>query len=286
MFVLDGWVNRWDARDTNTLASWINRGNGGYVRHYVIDFGEALGLVQGNDRLARRYGYSQYLDVQHVTEDAIGLGLVRRPWDSVEPGPASHVLGFYEVEPFEPDQWHPVFWNGALERMTERDAAWMARIVARFDRRDLQALASLGRYTDPMVERELVRVMAGRRRAILERYLTRLSPLADPIVDENLVCMTDLAVFSRLRWPQDRIYDAHAYGGANGRTALGRLPMMRRGERVCAVLPGASEGYLIVDVASRTREGERNYPARLHLALAGSSFRVVGLERPASRAAP
>src|SRR5690606_10987940 len=53
IFVLNAWVNHWDARDRNTLASWIGAEGGGYVRHYLVDFGECLGLVEGNARRVR-----------------------------------------------------------------------------------------------------------------------------------------------------------------------------------------------------------------------------------------
>lgn len=59
MFVLNAWVNHWDARDRNTLASWIGAEGGGYVRHYLVDFGECLGLVEGNARRVRRFGHTQ-----------------------------------------------------------------------------------------------------------------------------------------------------------------------------------------------------------------------------------
>jgi hypothetical protein len=286
MFVLSAWVNHWDSRDNNTLSSWIERPHGGYVRHYVIDFGESLGMLESNDRAARRFGHSQWLDVQHIVEDMAGLGFVERPWDSGELGPAGHVLGYFDVERFEPDQWRPDYWNGAFERLTERDAAWMARIIARFDRRQIRALASLGHYTEPLVERELVRVLAGRRRVILERYLTRLSPLADPeLVGSSEVCVTDLAVRSRLRWAQDRRYQARAYAGPHA-APLGRLAIRRDGDRICVALPPARD-YLVVDVAARTARAERNFPARLHFAAGPHrALRLVGLERPASHAPP
>src|SRR5690606_32840200 len=153
---------------------------------------ECLGLVEGNARRVRRFGHTQWLDAQHVTEDALTLGLLDRPWYHREQpddlGPAREPLGYFDDQGFAPDQWRPDYWNGAFERHTDRDAAWMARIIARCTRAHLQALVRLGRYADPTTERELVRILAGRRRAILERYLTRLSPLTDPRLDRGELC--------------------------------------------------------------------------------------------------
>ncbi|HEY8431404.1 MAG TPA: hypothetical protein VIL20_23650, partial [Sandaracinaceae bacterium] len=286
MFVLNAWVGHWDARDSNTLSSWIEVGGGGYVRHYLIDFGECLGLIEGSRRRALRFGHSQWLDAQHVVEDALTLGLVPRPWHRADLGASSEVLGYFDVERFDPDQWRPDYWNGAFDRRTEGDAAWMARIVARFSRAHIEAVVRLGRYTDRVTERELVRVLAGRRRAILERYLTRLSPLADPVVRGEEVCLTDLAVTSRLRWAQDRRYEARAYAG-DPFTAVG-APGVRvadGGARVCVTVPPAGE-YVVLDVVASTAGAERTAPARLHFAMLPAGPVLVGLERPAGDAPP
>lgn len=286
MFVLNAWVGHWDARDSNTLAAWIERGSGGYVRHYLIDFGECLGLMEGNHRRTRRFGHTQWFDPQHVVEDALTLGFVTRPWDRGELGPSGEVLGYFDVERFEPDQWRPDYWNGAFERHTERDAAWMARILARFSRAHIEAVARLGRYAEPITERELVRILAGRRRAILERYLTRLSPLADPVVRDRELCMTDLAVSSRLRWPQDRRYEARAYAGEP--LAPIASPPVRvddAGETVCVRVPGADD-YLVLDLIASSGP-ERTAPARVHFAIdPDGQIALAGLERPASDAPP
>ncbi len=279
MFVLNAWANHWDSREHNTLATWMATGSRGYVRHYLLDFGDSLGYVEGDLRRARRFGHSQWFDAQHIVEDALGFGIIRRPWDDGERGPAGRVLGFYDVERFTPDEWRPDYWNGAFDRRTERDMAWMARIIARFDREHLRAIARLGRFSDPLVERELVRVMAGRRRAILERYLTRLSPLADPELRAGgaEVCMTDLTVAARLRWAEDRGYEARVHSGA-------ALEVYREDERgrVCVELPAAAASgeYLVVDVVSVSSGRERNAPLRLHFVRGAAGLTIVGLERP------
>src|SRR5690606_27382384 len=124
----------------------------------------------------------------------------------------------------------------------------MARIVARFSRADLEALARLGRYADPLAERELVRILAGRRRAILERYLTRLSPLADPRLEGGQVCLKDLAVTSHLRWPEDRAYTS--------RTLAERAALPVRvedGGIVCIAVPDIDRDYLVLEVIASTR---------------------------------
>jgi len=294
MFVLASWVGRWDARPHNTLSAWVERGSqGGYVRHYVIDFGECLGLVEGNHRRARRFGHSQWLDTQHVVEDALTLGIVHRPWDDAPDGP--EVLGNFDVEHFDPDEFRPDYWNGAFDARSEADSAWMARIIARFDRSHLEAVARLGRYADPAVERELVRVLEGRRARILERYLTRLSPLADPRIRSSAagaeLCVTDLSITSGLRDAAGREHSARAYAG-EPLTPLA-TPTVHHGStgELCVPLPALSpsrpeDGYVVLDVTARSPGQDHPAPLRLHLLVSGAQAQILGLERPESHAPP
>ncbi|MEC7518401.1 MAG: hypothetical protein VYE22_00980 [Myxococcota bacterium] len=294
MYVLAAWVGRWDARPHNTLSAWVDRGpQGGYVRHYVIDFGECLGLVEGNHRRARRFGHSQWLDTQHVVEDALTFGVVRRPWDDAPEGP--EVLGNFDVEHFDADQFRPDYWNGAFDARSEADSAWMARIIARFDRPHLEAVVQLGRYSDPEVQRTLVDVLMGRRERILERYLTRLSPLSDPRLRTTAggaeACFTDLAVASGIRDAADRSHLARIYAGDP--LAPVSSPDVRTGAggEICVPVPArsaesAEEGYVVVDVHASTPGRDQPAPLRLHLVMNGANAQIVGLERPEGHSPP
>jgi len=55
--------------------------------------------------------------------------------------------------------------------MSERDGAWMARILAGFSEATLELLVKEGHFAEPVLEAELARILIGRRKRILERYL-------------------------------------------------------------------------------------------------------------------
>jgi hypothetical protein len=274
MRVLNAWVDHWDARQLNTLSIWKDAGaDAGWVEHHVIDFNELFGFLQGGPRRQRRYGHTQWLDLQHVFEDAVTLGIPRRPWDELERGPTWPLLGYFSVEHFDPDEWRPNYWNGAFERMTERDAAWMARILARIGPEHLDALVSLGRFGDPAVSARLVAVLAGRREIVLERYLTRLSPLADPGLGAGVVCLEDLAVSSGLRAGGSRRHFAWLVDDRGSPRA--ELAVRAEGARVCATLPRRLEPYAIVRVQSGTPGRDAPSPIDVHLI----EGRLAGIDR-------
>ena len=288
--VLAAWLNHFDAREQNTLATFlpVGEGGGGYVRHYMLDFGDTLGSLWVLD--SRRSGHSHYFDMVQVGRDLVTLGLAQRPWERAQLGRAGMVLGYFDVERFSPDEWKPGYANPAFDRMTERDAAWMARILARFGDPQLEALVDTGQFDNQVVRDELVRILKGRRDTILRRYLQRLSPLAQPALAETRggaqLCLEDLAVTGGVARAEERRYTAHAWQGTHA------LPLaVSRGDApadVCVGLPmpaGASAdrpAYLVVDVTAKSVP-----PARVHLyGLGGARFRVVGLERPESSDAP
>ena len=284
MYVLSSWLSHIDSRQENTLASWIEVGEGtGYVRHYMLDFSDTLGILHPVERLAARFGHSGYFDLGHMFEDLVTLGAIQRPWDEHTRGRAGAVLGNFDVDHYVPDQWRPGYPNPAYERMTERDAAWMARILARFSDAHVHALSRRGRWNDVVVERELERVLAGRRDRALERWLGRLSPLSLPVAEGRRACSEDLAVVARIRRADARRYAAQAWTGEPlvARDLAVEVPAPGR---ACVVVPrtegGPQPAYVVVDLTARTGD-ERVSPLRFHAYDVGDDdVRIVGVELP------
>ncbi len=295
MWTLSAWLNHIDTRSENNLDEWIPTGPGrGYIRHYVLDVSDAFGVVfAGNAVLSQTFGNSYYLDFQHMIEDFFTLGLLDRPYhvDEEDLGIAANVLGYYDIERFDPNGWRNGYPNPAFDRATERDKAWMARIIARFDREDVEAAIRSGQFSRALYSGELARIVMGRRYLLLERYLTRLSPLSEPTTNGNLLCLTDLAVVGGIRDPEERRYTARAYRGWPA-VDQGPLAMAAAGDHACTELPSAPSTagqptYWVIDLVAATPGRETTAPARVHLYQVGPAhYDVVGLERPSDATPP
>lgn len=289
LHVLFAWVNHWDARQLNTLSTWhgADDGRGGYVRHYLLDFGEALGVMNPIHRLAQRDGHELFFDPGAIARDTLALGLLDHPWTGHQPHP---LFGYFDVEHFEAGAWRPHYWNGAFEQRTEGDMAWAARLVARFDEAHLRAIVTRADYADPTAEPQLLQILRGRQRALLQRYLTGLSPLADPrtgasALGRAMLCTTDLAVASSLVSASTRSYDVRMASGG----VLRSLPVSSCGAEVCTTLPeergsGRAEDYRVVEFEITAEPGPHPGLARVHVYVTGpNQVQVVGLERPPPR---
>jgi hypothetical protein len=245
------------------MRVWISEdpanpdGSPGRVLHYLIDLGDAFGTDWSRDDVSRRMGQAYFLDFGYLASDFVTLGLVTRPWHRVVPHHPT--FAYYAARGFDPERWVGNYPNPAFQRMTERDGAWAARIIARFDDGLIDEAVRVGDFTNPEDSRYLAAQLRGRRDAILRRYLARLSPIADLRVEGDRLCGVDLARRSGVFAASLFTYDA------------GGLPVTATaGGRVCVALP-AGQGYRTVTV----RNGQAPGPLVAHL----DDRRLVGLER-------
>jgi len=285
--VLASWLNHFDSREQNTLASWITvAGERGYVRHYYIDFGDCFGSLWEWDTLSRRWGHSYLFDAGQILGDLFSFGGLVRPWELARFGASGDVFAYYDVDYFDPEGWVNEYPNPAFSRMQEADGAWMARIIAQFSDAHIDAVVATGAL-DPALEAELARILRGRRDRILKRWLGRLSPLALPTLaadgDGVSLCVRDLAVEAGVADASGRHYAARGWVGLELTPV--DVPVAPRDGRLCAPLPTApgagpdTASYLVVDLIAGVRDGRS--ALRAHLYQVGpADYRLVGLERP------
>ena len=257
----------------------------GHVVHYYLDTSDCFGSEWDWEQISRRLGYSYVADWGDMARDLVTLGIPTRPWDRVKRTPGQEIFGFFNVKEFEADKWKNEYPNAAFSRMTERDGAWMARILAHFTPNMIDGLAGMGKFSDPAKTAYLASVLKGRLDKILNRYLTRLSPLAGARVEgTDRLCAEDLAETRLLRQPAEFRYSAQLSNGTSEKVlSVARQP----GGRICVSLPhvgeagsrdDAREHYLHVTIADGVAQG----PLVVHLYNLGSErgYRLAGIERP------
>ncbi|HXX66844.1 MAG TPA: hypothetical protein VEK07_06670 [Polyangiaceae bacterium] len=287
--LIAAWIDHTDAREGNSLDSWMADrkdsadSSPGHIVHYMLDTGESLGPIwKTYEQVTRRAGYGYVFDWGVFASDFGAFGIPTHPWDYVEKTPGYELFFYFNVRDFVPDEWVMEYANTAFSRMTERDGAWMARILARFTPDMVHGLAEIGRFTNPVNTKYLAKVLEGRLERILERYLTRLSPIADVrMKDADRLCGFDLAEWRQLRTVEQFQYVAESSGS-------GSMPVEREGGgNICMRLPHfARDGNLADDSPARyvvvtIRDGVAAGPLRVHLYDLGPvrGYRLVGVER-------
>ncbi len=178
--VFCAWLNHDDSRSVNTLDSWVRKGDGGYLVHYLQDFSSAFG--SGSDAQRRiapqglRAGNEYVVDGGSMLRSFLTLGIWDRPWRRVKYEVYPEV-GRIEGDFFSPENWKPEYPNPAFERMQPTDAFWAAAIVARFSDEAVRAIVRTGEFQDPAAEKHLADVLIQRRDKVVSCYFRLLNPL-------------------------------------------------------------------------------------------------------------
>jgi hypothetical protein len=287
--LLAAWIDHFDAREQNSMDVWMSDrkedpdSSPGHVIHYYLDTSDTLGSRWDWEQITRRLGYSYILDWRDMGLDFITLGIPLRPWDRVAYVPSHEIFSYFDVENFVADEWKNEYANPAFSRMTERDGAWMARILAHFTPDMVSALAAMGKFSDPSNTAYLASVLEGRLQKILDRYLTRLSPLSDVHVEDGgSLCATDLAAMRHVR--AEGAFQFTATDGLSRALTVKRLD----GATVCVVVPhvapdaGPPDEDASRHVRVSVRDGVATGALVAHLYDLGPrrGFRLAGLARP------
>jgi hypothetical protein len=293
--LLAAWLDHFDAREQNSMDTWLTADkNGepdaspGFVRHYYLDTSDILGSEWEWDEVSRRLGHSYLLDWGYIGADFVSLGIPTRPWDRATREPGEEIFGYFNARNFSPEDWVNEYPNPAFSRMTERDGAWMARILAHFTPDLVRRLAEMGRLSEPRHTAYLTTVLEGRLEAILTRYLLALSPLTDFHVDHgNRLCGEDLARERLLRPVSAFRYDADLR--VEGSAPRPLVATVTENSEVCVELPNldgdlgppsAPGRYVVVRISN----GAAKWPIYAHLYDLGPSlgYRLAGIERAKS----
>jgi hypothetical protein len=292
--VIAAWLNHFDSREQNTMSTWLPESKDdpqspGHVRHWYIDLGDCFGSEWDVDGFSKRHGHSYILDLGYMMEDFASLGIVSRPWDHAKRTPGAEIFGYFIASDLDPDLWRGEYPNPAFNRMTERDAAWAARIIARFTPEHVAATVRVGNFTKPEHERFLTNMLVERRRILLHRYFAKLSPITDVSVDASGLCATDLAratgVYAAsafnysgsVRLGRGTPSALRVFASDDGRVCVDALPRAQIAE---SAPEDAPERYVVVRLSNGTGAG----PLLLHLYDLGErrGLQLVGIERPRS----
>jgi hypothetical protein len=297
------WLNHFDTREQNTLDMWVEEGGRRYVRHHYIDFGDSFGSTWPQQQITRRLGYTGYVDFDHILGDFVTLGLVDRPWHHPTRGPEAGTFGYFSEQQFVASEWRGGYINPAFQQMTDGDAQWAVRILARLGEPEVRAAVASAQLPERQAE-VLVRTLMARRKIILDEYATRRSPLTrfmlvrrHPGELAQSLCFEDDA--ARTGTATASAYRVRFVGGAGLDEELGafqfhadpthphrsciRMPVAGRrpAELVPASAPETSPlRYGILEITSQYDTAAP--VVRLHLYDLGPAggFRLVGIERP------
>ena len=287
------WLDHADIKEDNTLDVYIEDPKDPkvrYVKHYLIDFGNALGN-QAVINALKLVGHSHRIDFAQIAASFFTLGIWRRPWED-RAYPHIRGIGYLDTQSFHPGKWKPYTPSYFAFHDSDRfDNFWASKILIRFTTAHFRAVVKEARYSDPQAEEYMVQVLRQRQRKVARYWFDRVNPLDGFDIDGERLCFDDLLIKYRLDYATGRTsYRVRGYDYDGEPTGLDTRIAATRGGRGClsGVKPSSSkDGYTVLridtdrSVDKTERPTQQHLPGLLlHLATGPSgTLRIIGLRR-------
>ncbi|MFT5433216.1 MAG: hypothetical protein ACI9OJ_003921 [Myxococcota bacterium] len=196
LYVFSSWLGHTDVKEDNTLDMYVTEGGRSFLKHYLLDFGEALGGHRAEKRRMED-GYEHFWDWGAQTGALFSLGLWKRRWEDLKETRWPSI-GSFTAKYFDPKNWREAYPYWPFFERTDADGYWAAKIIMRFDRPIVEAIVREGRLTDPLAQTYLVDTLMARRELIGAAWFETVSPLDNPHFNGEQLCLVDLSMRYRL----------------------------------------------------------------------------------------
>jgi hypothetical protein len=271
--VFAAWLNHTDAKASNSLDTIADEDGTRFIRHYLIDFGSALGS-DGDRKKNPRMGNEFILPtLPNTLKSIFTLGLIPTRWERAR-FPHLPAVGNLDSESFEPEKWKTNYPNAAFLSRLPDDEFWAAKQVMAFTDEDIRTIVETGKFTDPRVVDYLTKTLAERRDKIGRAYFSKVTPIDHFRIDEGELQFEDLAVKYRFRSTIE--YKVRWFAFDNIRQTPERL-MTDGGAYLPFEAYSAAAGSYFLAVIDQVNEELKS--VRVYIRRAGQGYEVVGVER-------
>lgn len=265
---LAAWLNHTDMKEDNTLDMYVEEDGRKFIRHYLVDFGEAF-AAHAAEKGRYEDGFEHFWDWSIQPRALLAFGLWKRPWEDLEDTqwPA---IGAFESKIFQPELYKPAYPYFPFFEADAADRFWGAKLVMRFDRKILEAIIAEGKISDPAAAAYLLETLIERRDKVGRTWIEAVTPLDQFKIRDKKLCATDLGV--HYGFARRGALEVLAEGS---KKVVKSLTVARTGE-VCVPLRDA-EGYQVYRL--RTRRDSKNRPIMQVHVIQDATPRIVGLIR-------
>lgn len=278
-FVFAAWLNHVDAKGINSLSSLVTENGRTFIRHYLLDFGSALGSAAVGPREGWE-GYEPLVEkMSDVGKRILGLGFAIPEW---------RTLDFYQSPsigrlPRDHATWNPARWsahltNAAFRHMRPDDTFWAASKLVAISDEMIKAAVAEGQFGDPPSEEFLAKAISQRRTRILQTFLPAVNPIVDPAIASGRLTFGNLAVSAgmaaaptgyRAAWStfDNATGETKAIGATEGANSPLTTPELPAG------------GFIKVEISARGGPESWAKPISVYFRKKGADWSLVGLER-------
>ncbi len=279
-FVFAAWLNHVDAKGINSLSSLITENGRGFIRHYLLDFGSALGSAAVGPREGWE-GYEPLLELPgDIGKRVLSFGFKVPRWrtqdyfesPSIGRLPRDH-------SKWDPESWWPHITNAAFRHMRADDTFWAATKLAGITNDMIKAAVTEARFGDAASEAFLAQAIADRRLRILQTFLPKVNPIVDPALDaQGRLTFWNAAVDAAV---SDRVpgYRALWYTFDNAADKATLVATTEETQSPMPMPPMPASEFIKVDIAAVGGPEAWTRPISVYFRRHSAGWTLVGLER-------
>lgn len=279
-FVFAAWLNHVDAKGINSLSSLVTENGRSFIRHYLLDFGSALGSAAVGPREGWE-GYEALVEEpSEIGKRTLSMGFRIPQWrrqdyfesPSIGRLPRDH-------EKWDPETWWPHITNAAFRHMRSDDTFWAATKLAAISDEMIKAAVNEAHFGDPASETFLVKAIADRRVRILQAFLPKVNPLVDvAISNEGRLTFRNIAVDMAVA---DRVpgYRALWYTFDNLADKATLVATTEETQSPLPMPPMPAAEFIKVDISAIGGPEAWTRPISVYFRRNGGGWTLVGLER-------
>ena len=279
-FVFAAWLNHVDAKGINSLSTLITENGRSFIRHYLLDFGSALGSAAVGPREGWE-GYEALVEEPgEIGKRVLSLGFKVPVWrtqdyfesPSIGRLPRDH-------SKWDPESWWPHITNAAFRHMRADDTFWAATKVAAISEDMIRAAVAEGRFNDGESEKFLAKAIIDRRLRILQTFLPKVNPVVDPAIDaKGRLTFRNVAVEAAVadRAPGYRAL-WYTFDNASDTATLVTTTEETQSPMLMPAMPTAE--YIKVDIAAVGGPAAWTRPVSAYFRRNSGNWVLVGFER-------
>ncbi|MFC1509009.1 hypothetical protein ACFL60_04885 [Candidatus Omnitrophota bacterium] len=277
--VFCAFTNNTGMRIDNSLDVYEGEPDNGYVKHYLLDFGEAFG-GHGTGHDYRWDGYNHIFDFRQTMRNLLTFGLFVEDWENAGITPWKSV-GRFESAVFNPEKWNEVWPYEPIRRSQPADDYWAAKVLASLTREHIAALVHAAEYPEPEAADYIIKTLMERRRKILNFAFNNVSPLEVVNFGNGILKLKDFGKTIPDKTGVPRRYEIRYYDGS-GKELHGKHTITGNGDSIDIPikenLVKRADDYLRIDVWVWRGKKCAPSPAEFHVRKGDQSlYNLVGV---------
>jgi len=273
LHVFAAWLNHTDVKGINSLDTVVQENGTPYIRHHLIDFGNALGSDATWPKDARHGNEFDIPKPGTALGRIFSLGLFPTEWEKAE-FPDIEAVGNLRSAGFNPEKWKSNYPNPAFLHRLPDDEFWAAKTVMGFNDDDIRTIVETGRFSDRGVVDCITAILAERRDRIGRTYFSKVLPLDNFRVQNGELQFDDLAV--KYGFAPPRRYTVEWFYLDNATQERKQLPGSVDLQLPNEILNAAAGSYYSVVIRLA---GEARNTVAVDLRKTQTGIEVVGIER-------